>query len=135
MTVYPFFLYTSGLSIREAATFHDVRVSTIENWSSGRRDATPGAIAELHGLVRRQMRAARETLDLIRQYPAAGALEIGMPSDDHEAQGLGWPCLSAWEAMAGMLLAMLEPDELERVVIVPRGARPATAAAVDAHGR
>ena len=86
----------------------------------------------LHELADRQEEAASQALDVWEAEGQPAEIEIGLASDDHEAQSLGWPCVGAhlavirrmWEAM---------PDV--RVSVVPRGSTPAAAAAADAHGR
>ena len=117
-----------GLSLDEAAAFHDTRIDTVRSWSSGRRNAPPGAIDELRALYAKIERAASELVDIAKKIEAE-AIEISLSSDDHEAQSLGWPCAGAHEAAIGIAAARLSRD----VIIVPRGSTPATAAAADAH--
>jgi hypothetical protein len=58
----------------------------------------------------------------------AAEIALGYPTDDHEAQGLGWPCVGAWRAMAARVVVAALP-----VRLVPRGSSLATAAAIEAH--
>ena len=124
MTPYALLLALSGLSQREAAELHNVRLDTVKSWSAGRNGANAGVIAELAGLIARQDRAAREALAAI-EAEAHDGIEIGYPADDAEAQALGFPARSAWAAMAARVVAA-PPD---RIRLVPRGSTPATAAA------
>jgi hypothetical protein len=88
-------------------------------------------LAELRDLIQKQERAAREAIAQIEQvrsqHPAA-EIELGYPTDDHEAQGRGWPCVGAWRAMAARVVVAALP-----VRLVPRGSSLATAAAIEAH--
>lgn len=128
ITVYSLLLERCGLSHREAAEFHNVRLDTVKSWSSGRNPAPAGALAELRALYARIEKAANELIRLMKKHKAA-EFEIGLSSDDHEAQSLGWPCVGAHEAAIGIAAARLSSD----IIIVPRGSTPATAAAADAH--
>lgn len=136
MSPYSVMLRLSGLSLAEAAEFHDVRLDTLKSWSSGRRPAPEGAVRELHALLARQMRAAQEAAAQTKKLAKKRLpeeVELGLASDDHEAQSLGWLCVSAQATVIGMLLALLPADLAQRVVIVPRGASAATALAADQH--
>jgi hypothetical protein len=123
-----------GLSVREAAEFLDTRLDTVKSWSSGRREAPPGAIDELRGLYAHIERAAAEGLAMIRR-PRPGTLpqlvELGLASDDAEARALGWPCIGAHAAVLGLVAARATLP----IEIVPRGATLATAAAADRHDK
>src|SRR5208337_5666858 len=110
MTPYSLLSEFAGLSHREAAEFHRVRLDTVKSWSAGRNRAPDGASAELRSLIALQDRAAREALDQIAVLAATdgarpAAVEIGFPADDDEARALGWPCVGAWRAMAARVLA------------------------------
>ena len=134
MTPFRLLLNSSGLSIREAADFLDVRFNTIESWSSGRRSIPDGAVAQLLTLIDRQGRAAQEALSAIREGVAEHGvlpeeIEIGLSTDDHEARGLGWPTVSAHAAVLRRLIEIAPEDIRDRMVIVPRGSTLATAAA------
>jgi len=60
-------------------------------------------------------------------------VEIGIAVDDIEAQCLGWPCVGTHRAVIRNVVE-LAPEEIKhRIVIVPRGSTPATAATSDAH--
>lgn len=124
-----------GLSHREAAELLKVRLDTVKSWSSGRNRAGEGVIAELRALHAVIERAAAEMIATIEAaragHGAADVIELGMAADDHEAQGLGWPCVGAQAACLGIVAARIDLA----VTVVPRGSTAASAAAADAHGR
>jgi len=126
-TLYALLLARCGLSHGEAADFHQARLDTIKSWSTGRRQAPAGAIAELRALYAQIERAAGEILATIAEHPDADIIELGLASDDHEAQGLGWPCVGAQAAMLGIVAARSTGP----VVIVPRGSTYSSAAAAE----
>lgn len=130
MTLYDLLLQACGLSQREAADFHGVRLDTAKSWAQGRRAAPDGAINELRRLYERIEGAADQFLDLLDEMPEGGPeeIEIGYPADDHEAQSLGFPCVGAWRAMAARIAASID----QPIKLVPRGSTPATAAAIEA---
>lgn len=134
-TAYALLLDRCGLSQREAAAFHGVRLDTVKSWSSGRNRAPAGAIEELRALYARIERAATEALAqiaaLARSHCEPAEIELGLASDDHEAQALGWPCVGAHAAVLGLIAARAGLP----VRIVPHGSTAASAAAADAHGR
>jgi len=123
----------AGLSQREAADVLTVRIDTIKSWTSGRRDAPSGAIAHLRELIMMQERAADEFFEELdaqtKQRGAPHDIELGYPTDDHEAQSLGWPCVGAWRAMAARVVAGTDIE----LRFVPAGTTLATAAATDEH--
>lgn len=129
-TAYALLLDRCGISQREAAAFHGVRLDTVKSWSAGRNAAPAGVVAELRGLYAQIETAATEAIKLAKkQQPTA--LELGLASDDHEAQSLGWPCVGAQAAAFGLIAARIAIP----VVIVPRGSALASAAAADEHER
>ena len=113
MTPFSLLLQLSGLTQREAATFLDSREDTVRSWSLGRRNAPPGVIEQMRDLIDRQEEAA---VQAIRQIEAMSddmtpdEIEIGYPADDHEAQELGFPTVSAWGAMAARVIADIGAD-------------------------
>lgn len=132
MTPYSLLSEFAGLSHREAAEFHRVRLDTVKSWSVGRNRAPVGALEELQNLIALQDRAAREALqqidDLLATPGAPDVVEIGFPTDDVEARALGWPCVGAWRAMTARVQAQ-SPLELR---YVPRAT---TLSAADARER
>lgn len=129
MTPFSILRQACGLSQREAAELLGVRLPTVKQWDTTRQ-APDGAIADLRGLYATIRRAADEAFDSMRQVPIGAEIEIGYPADDHEARALGFPCVGAWRAMCGTAVARLP----HRIVLVPRGSTPGTAAAMQSHG-
>ncbi len=133
MTRFSLLAALAGLSHREAAEFHRVRIDTVKSWAVGRNNCPPGPLAELRALIAAQERAARETLAIIERGKP-DEIELGYPSDDHEARSMpggGWPCVGAWAAMAARILAATDRP----AHFVPRGSTLSSAAAADAHER
>jgi hypothetical protein len=128
-----------GLSLREAPQFLGAKLDTAKSWSSGRNPAPETVIDELIELAVRIDVAAREGLLRIKESRAGQGLpekiEIGIAADDAEAQSLGWPCAGTHHAVIRNLIELAPDDIKHRLVIVPRGSTPATAAAADAHGQ
>lgn len=122
-----------GLSHREAAEFHGVRLDTAKSWSAGRNNAPDGVIADLRDLYTKIERAAAGEAVKIINDKAGGteAVELGIATDDAEAQTLGWPCVGAHGAVLGLIAARVP----NKIIIVPRGSTQATAAAADAHDK
>jgi hypothetical protein len=124
---------TCGLSQREAAEFHGVRIDTVKSWCGGRNRAPDGAIDELRKLFEKIDRAADNLIDTVDEISdkigVAEEIEVGYASDDAEAQSLGWPCVGAQLASIGLAAAYIE----KRLRLVPRGSTEVTAAAADAH--
>lgn len=114
---------------------------TIERLRSGYTRAGRDYLSRLHDLwigIETAAVDAAEEMGRIGVFESEGEIEIGYPVDDHEANELGFPCIGAWRQMAGRLIdeLMLIDDAFDpaRIVFVPRGSTPATAAAADAHG-
>ncbi|MFN7305714.1 MAG: hypothetical protein ACK5TQ_03935 [Acetobacteraceae bacterium] len=129
MTPYRLLLSRVGLSQADAATLHQVRLDTIKSWCAGRARAPVGVIAELRTLYKRQKTAAAEALQMVAERPEVSQIELGYAVDDHEAEGMGWPCAAAQWATLGMVVAACDRS----VSLVPRGTTVATAAAADQH--
>lgn len=125
------FVEACGLSQREAAEYLEVRRDTVDRALRGRDKTPAGWLVELAALLSRQRRAADEAYRLWNDHGRPGEIEIGVSSDDHEAQSLGWPCVGAHIAVIRLLRERL-PDDV-RLIPVPRGSTVATAAATDAH--
>jgi len=131
MTLFALLIDRCGLFIEEAARFLGVRSDTAKSWSSGRREPSPEVIEELRSLYARQRRAAEEAIGKIEAMgDPPDAIELGLASDDAEAQSLGWPARGAHAAVLGMVAGRLKGRPVR---IVPRGSTPATAAAADVH--
>jgi hypothetical protein len=101
----------------------------------GKSVTPPGVVLEMANLVHNQWNAAVQSVSqaqaLVRQHGTPTQIPLGFPADDHEARSMGWPTVSAWQAMAGLALADMPRELLPLVRLVPRGSTPATAAAID----
>lgn len=125
-----------GLSHREAAAFLNTRPDTVKSWSSGRNNAPESVIEELRALYEVIETAADSALAVIEEQEAERGsppevIELGLSSDDHEAQSLGFPCVGAHAASLGIVAATTEHP----VKIVPRGTTLPTAKVADNHGQ
>lgn len=129
-TVFALLSDRCGLSIRGAASLLGVREDTVKSWRAGRNGAPPAVIGQMRALYTRMERAAVEAAAQIAQTPAA-EIEMGLASDDHEAQSLGWPCVGVHAAVLGLVVARTS----QPVRIVPRGSTTASAASAEAHRR
>lgn len=131
MTLFDALRLHCGLSHGDAAWFLGLNnVKTVAAWCAGRAETPVGVMDEL--------RALNDLIDttadrLIDHLAAAAADEvvIGYPADDHEALALGLPCVGAWRAMIGRVIAVGDRP----IRLVPRGSTPETAAAADQAGR
>lgn len=128
MTPFAILRTLAGLSIREASEFLNAQEDTAKKWNRGARNAPPGVINELRGLIAKQELAASEALALIGDGQPE-VIELGYPSDDYEAKALGWPCAAAWGAVAARIMA----GSNVTIKLVPRGSTLGTAAADDVH--
>lgn len=131
MTLFASILAGLGLSQSEAADYLDVRVDTLKSWSSGRRSPPDGVLKNLHELSERQRHGAEETFKIWKRAGRPAEIEVGLASDDFEAQQLGWPSVGAHAAVIRRIWEFLPPDV--KLNVVPRGATVATAAAIEAH--
>lgn len=127
ITPFALLLNRCGLSHREAAAFLRVRLDTVKSWSSGRERVRPSVLAELRALYARIERAAAEVTAVLpaRHLAAPDLIELGLASDDAEAQAIGWPCVGVHAAVVGIVAARLDLP----VRIVPRASTVATAVA------
>lgn len=98
MTPYALLLRLSGLSQREAATFHDVALDSVKSWCSNRRPTPPGAIEELRDLIAKQERAARVALAKYRELTAdhgrPETVSLSIPAGDWPAESAGQMALA-----------------------------------------
>ncbi len=142
MTLFSLWRHLCGLSQREVAAVLGMSLRSVEDFEAW-KPCKPAIIAEMRELRERIEAAADEMLTglegAIREAreAAPGApvdgLDVGYAADDHEARAMGWPCMGAQRASLALVIEAL-PPEIE-VRLVPRGSRPASAAAADAHGR
>lgn len=137
-TLFSLLVRVCGLSLREAAEFFNVRLDTVKSWSSGRNRVPDAVLDELVALAAQIEKAASETLaqieDMATQYGAPAEIELGIASDDVEAESIGWPCVGAQSACLSLVVAR-GMKRGYRFRVTPRGSTFATAAAADAHGR
>lgn len=114
MTPFALLAARAGLSRHEeAAAALGVATETAKSWALGRRRAPEHAVEALRMIIAKQEHAARAALaEIEAQRP-----ELSYPADDAEARALGWPCLSAWKAMAARVIA----GSPVPVRLVPRG--------------
>lgn len=131
MTAFSLLTQRCGLSLAEAADFLGVRLDTVKSWSAGRNPTPDGVIDELRELYEKIEIAARNLLTIIEESGGGVKIELGYAADDKEARDLGWPCVGAQRAALGIATALSE----KAIILVPRGSTPATAAAVNVHGR
>lgn len=124
-------LSVSGLSTSEAAEFLNVSHKNITRWENGTLEPPHGAFEELIKLVKKQNEAVKQTLALIGKSKGIGEYEIGCPSDQIEANDMGWPSVSAFKIVAGRVIAEAQVN----IKVVPRGSTVGTAAAADIQDR
>ena len=135
MTPAALLIQLAGLSHREAADLLRVRLDTVKSWhrAHGANGTSDGILTELRALIAQQERAAAQAIAIMdgiaREHGTEAEGVIGYPADDYEAQTLGWPCVGAWRAMAARVIAAAPV----RIILVPRGSTPETAAVADAH--
>ncbi|MBB2158098.1 hypothetical protein HLH33_17650 [Gluconacetobacter diazotrophicus] len=137
-TLFSLLVQVCGLSHREAAEMLKVRHDTVKSWSSGRNRTPDTVLEELVALAARIEKAATEALAQIEtaavQHGVPAEIELGIASDDAEAQSIGWPCVGAQSACLALVVAR-GMKRGYRFRVTPRGATVATAAATDAHER
>ena len=119
-------LRVTGLSQREAATYLNMSLRSIENFASGRAEPKPRIMEELRDLYDAQRDAADRALEALDET-RPDELVLGRPADDHEAQTGGWPCVGAWDGTGAMIVA----ETSARTRIVPLGSEPTTALAAE----
>ena len=137
-TLFSLLVQVCGLSHREAAEMLKVRHDTVKSWSSGRNRTPDTVLEELVTLAARIEKAAAEALVQIEtaaaQHGVPAEIELGVASDDAEAQSIGWPCIGAQAACLALVVARGMKLGY-RFRVTPRGSTVATAAAADAHER
>jgi len=111
MTPYALLLKLSGLSQREAAEFHQVRVDSLKRWVNGRDPTPPGAVEELRDLIGKQERSASEALatyrEMIAERGRPEAVSLTSAHSDEDAQARGWPTASAMDMVNARVVAAL----------------------------
>jgi len=136
-TIFSLLCQVCGLSHRESADLFDVRIDTVKSWSAGRNGTPDAVLGELVNLADAIDAAADEAVrEIEAQSGARGGepevIEIGLASDDHEAQSLGLPCVGAHRTLIALTVArgIAEGYAFD---VVPRGSTSLTAGAADAH--
>lgn len=130
MTLFSAIRKGCGLLQREAAQFLGASIESVKSWETGRRRVPAVVLRELRHLAHQQQRAAEEAFAVWDESGRPDVIELGLASDDYEAQSLGWPCVGAQLAAFRRLWELL-PEGVQ-VRIVPRGSTIATAAAIEA---
>lgn len=133
MTLFSSLLKMAGLSIGEASNYFETRPDTMKSWSAGRNPVPDGILDKLHTLMERQEAAASAAFDVWMEQGQPDELEIGIASDNYEAQQLGWPCVGAQMATIARLWEMVHGDAV--IKLVPRGSTVPTAIAIEAHNK
>lgn len=124
MTNFGLLLELSGLSTVEAAALLKSSHVDVVGWTRGDHTAPDDVREKIRNLISNQALEAREALDIILQHRPE-LVELGYPLNDNEARSIGWPCLTAWKAMAARFVAECPAA----VILVPRSSTPATTAA------
>lgn len=134
MTPFAAYLATSNVTYDQAANHFDVPLVTIEDWASGRSNAPDEATQWAHQLIVGMLTKANTLVaaydDLKTKYGEPGVIEIGISTDDHEAQLNGFMSKAHERATMGLALAQLPTGVIK---LVPRGSTLGTAAAEAQH--
>lgn len=130
MSVFRILAESTGLSLQEAADFLRADERTVRRWLEGENPPTE-TLTQMFTLIDRQARAAAESIRVIEARLATAAMlafiDLGISTDDHEAQSLGWPTASAHGAVIRRVVVTL-PHSLRHLIrIVPRGSTIASA--------
>jgi hypothetical protein len=132
-TLFSLLVQACGLSHREAADILRVRPDTVKSWSSGRNRTPDAVLEELAALAARIEKATAEALAQIEtaaaQHGVPAEIELGVASDDAEAQFIGWPCVGAQTACLALVVAR-GIKRGYRFRVIPRRSTVATAAAL-----
>ena len=135
MNLFHLLVGISGLSHQEAADYLGVSRDTVNSWSASRHKVPTDAITKMAQIIGRMQNAVDEAMDTIdKQHETPTFIELGICTDDHEAQTLGWLTASIHRRVIGMVAAQC--IELGHTVeVVPRGTTIATATAIAAHNK
>ena len=136
MTEFRALIESAGLSVQEAADFLRADERTVRRWLEGENPPTE-ILTQMFTLIDRKDRAAAEAIRIIEARLATAAMlafiDLGLSTDDHEAQSLGWPTASAHAAVIRRVVETLPHGLRHLIRIVPRGSTVASAAAADSH--
>ena len=136
-------LTSTGMSVSEAATFHQTDEGIINKWIEGSEQPPADVMRSLSQLVCRMFESVEQVMDHVIEKAEAvldgsdnypDEIELGVASDDVEAQTMGWPTASTHETVIGMTAAQVLAIGID-VSVVPRGSTVTSAAAADAYDR
>ena len=137
MTLFSSLLSASGLSLTEAAEYLDVSRKNVERWSNSKLEPPEGVIEDMIDLINEQEKSVDKFLSVFKEAHREAqeksdkkinaTIEIGYPTDDYEAQEMGWPCLSAFKVVIGRIAAECGTS----VTIKPRGSNISNSVAAD----
>jgi hypothetical protein len=123
-------LQAAGLTGEDAAELLGVTLDAVKSWSSGRREAPAEAWEKLRDWWEWASKARLAMVAKAAKTPP-GWIEIGMPTDLAEAQGVGFLAMEMNARQIGLLALEVKAS----IRVVPRGSTIATAAAADQHDR
>ncbi len=136
---YSCILASTGMNVADAAAFHEVSEDLIIEWIGGSEDPPDEAMDDISQLVCRMAESVAEVLDHVLDkagehggYP--DVLELGLASDNVEAQTLGWPNANSHRTVIGLTAAQMVALGI-KVSVVPRGSTVTSAAAADAYDK
>ena len=126
----------SGMDTFEASNFLGVDEDAVMMWVSGEEEADEDSIEKMAELICKMVTSVGQTLDYLLDQmeendSAPAFIEMGLSSDDKEAELLGWPCVRVHEMVLGMMAAQGTEIGIP-ISIVPRGSTVSSAAAADA---
>jgi len=124
--VYNLLREACGISQTEAAEFvHRTRLDSVKSWCSDRRTAPQGVINDLRKLAREIQNAGANYAELLKRTNEDNLYIIGLPSDEQDARGCGFPSIGAQMRAIAIAISQL-PDNAEiRTVGRVRGKTPA----------
>lgn len=103
-TAYALLLDRCGMSHKDAAKFHDVKLEVVNGWATGKKEAPEDAIYGLRDVYHMIQSMAYDAVDMIDKQKPAG-IELELAKDEAEAIELGLPCIGAHEAALGIIVA------------------------------
>jgi len=123
--VYNLLREACGISQAEAAEFHGTRLDSVKSWCSDRRTAPQGVINDLQKLAREIQSAGVRYTALLKQISKGDVYFIGLPSDERDARGCGFPSIGAQMRAIAVSISLLPEHSEIRMVKRVRGATPA----------
>jgi hypothetical protein len=123
--VYNLLREACGISQAEAAEFvHGTRLDSVKSWSTDRRTAPQGVISDLQKLAREIQNAGTIYAALLKKISKGNVYIIGLPSDEKDARGCGFPSIGAQMRAIAIAISHLPEDSEIRMVERVRGAIP-----------